>query len=389
MVNSLPRSAGIEVICQGDPKEMGVAQGRMAKQQIQAARQQLAKLEAFRLRQPRYLPYQLYRWLAENKAARLLAGPLARDYPDMTERLAGIAEGAGQRPAAILLFNALEPLLSSVESYTACPAACSAVAVRGRRSATGEPIVARNFDYLPLVQPFYLVRESRPRGKRRAVEFTICPLAGAVDGMNDAGLCIVYNYGFTTDRPSAPSAPISMAISEALACCGSVTEAAKWIASRPRWGGGLLLLCDASGDLASLELSSTRSHLRRPAVGEDVLFQTNAFASDAMIQVQIPWEAVYTDKAPTPLRGKRLHQSSELRDQRFRELLAGTETLGAEELATIMADHGPTGTPSDGTPCMHSDYWVTTACLQFFPRSRQMRVAYDTACQATFTELQL
>ncbi len=144
---------------------------------------------------------------------------------------------------------------------------------------TGEPIVARNFDYLPLVQPFYLVRESRSQGKLRAFEFTTAPLAGAVDGMNEEGLCITYNYGFTTDEPSAPAAPISMAISEALGRCGTVAEAADWITSRPRWGGGLLMLCDASGDMASLELSSTRSYLRRPASDEDVLFHTNAFSS--------------------------------------------------------------------------------------------------------------
>ena len=49
------------------------------------------------------------------------------------------------------LFNALEPVLSSVGGCTACPGACSAVAVRGSRSITGEPMVARNFDYLPLI----------------------------------------------------------------------------------------------------------------------------------------------------------------------------------------------------------------------------------------------
>ena len=60
-------------------------------------------------------------------------------------------------------------------------------------------MVARNFDYLPLIQPYYLIRESRPQGRLRAFEFTTAPLVGAVDGMNEAGLCITYNYGFTTD----------------------------------------------------------------------------------------------------------------------------------------------------------------------------------------------
>mgnify|MGYP002527445259 CR=1 FL=1 len=61
-------------------------------------------------------------------------------------------------------------------------------------------MVARNFDYLPLVQPFYLLRESRPTGKLRALEFTTAPLAGAVDVMNQQGLCITYDYCFTIDK---------------------------------------------------------------------------------------------------------------------------------------------------------------------------------------------
>src|SRR5262245_41880896 len=238
-------STVVEVVCQGAPREMGVSQGAGVRDKIHAARQGLTQLEAFRLRQPWWLPYRAYRWLAERKASRFLAR--CRDDPEMHQRLAGLAEGAGVSREAVCLFNALEPLLSSVGGCTACPGACSAVAVRGRRSATGEPMVARNFDYLPLAQPFYLVRESRPQGRLRALEFTAAPLAGAVDGMNEAGLCVTYNYAFTRDEPAAPAAPISIAISEALGRCRTVPEAADWIGSRPRWGAGLLMLCDASG----------------------------------------------------------------------------------------------------------------------------------------------
>jgi hypothetical protein len=364
---------------------MGHAQGVALRAKIRAARRDLRQLEGFRLRQPRWLPYHAYRWLSEHRAWQ----HLAHHEPALHERLRGLAAGAGLRPRTIALFNALEPLLSSVGGCTSCPGACSAVAVRGRRSATGEPIIAHNFDYLPLAQPYYLVRDSRPEGKRRALEFTTAPLLGAVDGINDAGLCITYNYAFTTDRSPVPAAPISMAISAALERCGTVAEAADWIAAQPRWGGGLLMLADATGDIASLELSSTRSHLRRPAAGEDVLFHANAVSSPQVREVQVPWDAVYDERAPTPLRGRRLHQSSELRGARFRQLLDATEVFGTAELAALMADHGPAGTPGDFTVCVHGSYWYTTACLQFFPRSRRLRVSYSTACQARYLEATL
>jgi len=382
-----PQPAVVPINCEGSAFEMGFAQGVAAKQQIHSARSALENLEAFRLQQPCWLPYRVYRWLADQKASRFLASPLARDYPTMNERCAGIAQGSGMSLKGILLINALEPLMSSVGGCTACPGACSAVAVRPRRSTTGEPLVARNFDYLPLVQPFYVVRKLKPSRGLRAIEFTTAPLAGAVDGMNEAGLCIAYNYGFATDQPKEPSAPISMAISEALSRCRTVTEAVTFISSMPRWGGALLMLADADGDIVSLELSSTRYHVRRPAEGEDALFHTNAFWSAHMQEVQVPWDAVYTKNAPTPLRGRRLHQSSELRDGRFRQLFAEVGMLDADLLGRIMADHGPEDIPSDYTPCVHGSYWFTTACLQFFPKSRRMRVAYNTACRATFEEV--
>ncbi len=377
------------VLCQGAPREMGVQQGVAMRTDLVRVRQQLRHLEAFRNRKPWWLPFWTYRWLAERKTQRLLEPALAESYPRQLERLHGLAEGAGVPPARIFLFNAMEPLLSSVSTSTGPPAACSAVAVRGSRSASGQPMMFRNFDYLPLVQPFYFVRRSQPTSGYAALEFTSAPLVGTIDGINERGLCIAYDYAFTTDPPPAPRAPISYVIAEALERCASVAEAAEWIASRPRWGGALLMLVDAAGDIASLELSSRRSFLRRPEASADLLYHSNAFTSPTMREIQIPWNAVYSQRAPTPLRGRRLHQSSEMRDCRFAELLAGNEAYRPERLAAVMADHGAAGVPGDFTICVHGSYWNTTACSQFYPQERRMRIALSTACSAEFVDFQL
>ena len=381
MSSQLAASPVIDVICAGSAFEMGIAQGRGVRDKIQIAEVLLRDLEAFRLQQPKWLPYSVYTWAAQRKAFQFLSPPVQQDHPEMAERLRGIAAGSGLGLKSLYLFNALEAMLSLVGGCTACPGACSAVAVRKTRSETGETILARNFDYLPLIQPCYFMRESRPEGKLRAVEFTTAPLAGTVDGINEAGLCITYNYGYTMDTPPKPGCPLSMAISGALANCHTVQEAADWIRSKPRWGGGLLMLCDAEGEMASLEMSSTRSHLRRPAAGEDILFHTNAFSGESMREIQIPDEAIYTETAPKPLRGRRLHESSSQRDQRLVELLDSQSSFDADQLAEVMSDHGPTNEPSANTLCVHSDYWHTTASLQFFPQARKVRVSFSSACQ--------
>jgi len=380
----------VEVVCEGEPREMGLAQGTGLRDKIVGGREVLRRLEPFRLRQPWWLPYPLFRRLSERRAMRALAGPLRNHAPEMAERLEGMAQGARVGLGTLYLLNAMEAVMSSVENSTAVPpmGGCSALAVRGRRSATGEPVIARNFDYLPLIQPLYVVRQSRPRGRLRSVDFTVAPLCGSVDGVNERGLCITFDYAFTTDGAVA-APPISMAIAGALGCCTTVAEAAERIASHPRWGGGLLMLADAAGDMASLELSTTRSHLRRPEAGEDVLFHANDFTCGAMREVEVPRAAVFTARAPAPLVGCRLHESSEVRKARLAALLDDAAPLAPDDLAALMADHGPAGEPDDNTLCRHGAYWSTTACLQLFPRSRRMRVAYEAPCRATYREIEL
>jgi predicted choloylglycine hydrolase len=250
-------------------------------------------------------------------------------------------------------------------------------------------VVAKNFDYLPLVQPLYSLRESRPQAGFRSLDFTIAPFAGTVDGVNEKGLCITYNYAYARDFGEVGTAPISIAVSEALQQCATVAEAAHWISSRPRWGGGILMMADADGDIASFELSNTRSQVRRPNGDGDVLFHTNAFFSRAMQSVEVPQDALYTNLAPPSLRGRRVHELANLRDLRFEELLNGDEPLSPDRLARIMADHETGGKPGDTSICTHSDYWNTTATLQFFPSSRRMRVAFKCACRAEYTDIAL
>src|SRR3569623_1073147 len=116
----------INAVCQGGDYEMGFAQGRAVKNEIQQARTNVVdNLEAFRLQQPFWLPYKLYRLTAEYKAQRYLKHALQHDYPPFAERLAGIANGAGMPLRIICLFNAIDPMLSSEGGCAACPGACS------------------------------------------------------------------------------------------------------------------------------------------------------------------------------------------------------------------------------------------------------------------------
>jgi hypothetical protein len=243
-------------------------------------------------------------------------------------------------------------------------------------------------EHLPFIQPYFILRDSRPLRGLRSLQFTVATMAGTVDGMNEQGLCITYNYAYTVDE-GPPSAPISMVITQALERCATVDEAADFIASRPRWGGGILMLADPSGDIASLELSTTRDGLRRPEPGKDLLFQTNTFSCPETCEVEVPRTAVFTTRAHPAVHGRRVLESAERRSGRLAELLSQSGPLGPDELADILADHGPAGIPNEYTVCVHGNFRATTACLQFLPRSRRMRVDFASACRARYTEMEL
>ncbi len=399
--NDSDHSPRIAVVCAGDPFSMGLAQGEALRENIRKGYGSLGELESFLARKPRWMPFWMFLRIAERRAARYLTAALA-ESPDAALRLAGISRGSGLRPAALLMINAIEPILSSMSGCTArrsgnspreeappvAPMGCSAVAVRGSRSPGGEPLVARNFDYLPQVRPFFILRSTRPLAGARSLDFTTAPQVGALDGINEHGLVITYDYAYAIDRPARPAPPISVRIAEALAGCRTTAEAADQISNRSRTGGALLMLADAEGDIASLELSNTRSHLRRPNPGEDYIFHTNAFASEHLREVQIPPNAIYATGAPAVLRGRRLHESPERRDARLAELLAAGGQFGPDELRDLLADHGPAGRADEYTPCVHGLVWSTVASLQFMPKRRLARVAYAAPCVAEYREFE-
>jgi hypothetical protein len=380
-----------QIVVSGDAYEMGFTQGHALRDRIRQGRAIVDQLEAFRLMKPFWMPYGIFRKIAEKRAERALAPAFASEFPEYQRRLEGLSAGSGVALKELYLFGALESMLSEKGSCITTPplGGCSALAVRASRSASGEPVIVRNFDYLHAVQPLYTMRKTKPRHGFHSLDFTMAPFPGAVDGVNEKGLCITYNYAYTTDAPRKPSVPISVVIAEALRQCSRVSEATTFIASKPRWGGGLLMLADADGGLASLELSSNHSAVRTAAIGEDLIFHTNAFWTREMRVVQVADNAIYTDQAPEPLRGKLLHESAIRRRERLQALTQGTSALSIAALESIMADHGPNGEPSDTSICVHSRYWSTTASLQLFPRTRRMRVAFDSACRRTYTEFEV
>lgn len=352
--------------------------------ELRTALKVISHLEAVRLAKPRFVPLVAHLRCAEFLAARYLRRAFQAAPVSSADRLRGIADGAQLPIRKIALCAGLEPVLSDLRhsSCAAPPFGCSAVGVTGTASFDSTPILAHNFDYLPLVQPFYVIRRSNPRDGLRSVELTLMPLPGAISGLNEAGLAVTCNYAFAADSSGVAGPPITMLISEALLRCRTVGELSTYLQHTPRSGGGLLLAADDSGRLAALEISNTLVRECEPV--RDRLFRSNRYRHPELTPREIPADAYYGKRAPVALRGQRVHESADRRDAALEQLLNARERFTAVDLQKLMSDHGPDRQPSAHSICVHGDYWHTTASIQLFPMTRTLRAAFSPTCSASY-----
>ena len=368
----------------GTHKAMGRAQGEALAGLIRGARAFLLASEEIELARPRFLPGKWFLAAAQWGMWMKYTAHIQRYYPRQFERLMGIARGARVSPEFVMLLQAMEVEMNKVDYFM--PGACSAVGVRGTRAAGGEPLVIKNFDYPDNFREMYVVREDAPVARNRVLCSTAAPLTGNHDGINEHGLVICYNYGYGQDEPRV-HAPITLLVQEALETCRTTAEAASLITRSKRCGGALLLICDAGGDLCTLEMSNTLTRHRAPQ--HSVVINTNHYLDDIMAKIDVPRDAVYTSKVVRPLRGVRCRESSEIRYARILELLAQNETLDDQALINIFSDHGEQGVPSDNTICRHSNYFNTTATMVFYPTRRVMKIAHGNPCCSEYVEFEL
>jgi len=228
---------------------------------------------------------------------------------------------------------------------------------------------------------------SRPakRGLAQSIDVGAAPLPGSHEGVNEHGLAVAYNYGYFKGRASA-RVPITHLVQELLELCATVDDAIAHIARRPRAGAAILMIADAHGDLASVELGPDSFDVRRG----DCLVHANHGVTPKMAALDVPHDAVLSRWNPKPIRGHRVHQSSEARHARAEQLL--DEAGGAvseRDLVAIASDHADTDAGDDDSVCRHGPYYRTTCSVVLFPQRRTMKVMFAAPCEADYTVVSL
>jgi hypothetical protein len=365
-----------EVVCTGTPRMLGLQQGRaLADLARRSLRDVVLENERIYQIKPRLIPKGLYMAAGKWLAKRFVPRDVEVHYPRQYDRTIGIAEGAGLSIDYLWMTALLEQW---PQPGLRLPA-CTSFALADHRTVFGEAVICRLFDLPPETKPFNVVRWDAPPDRLASMQVTFPQLAGSHTGLNEHGLAVAYNFGYPADR-SRCNTSITLIVQEVLERCGNVDEAIELIEQSPRQGGALLTLADARGQIAAVELSSTRTANRPPQDG--CLINTNHYQAEATT----PMETGFAERAWWwQRRGRRwIGPSSQTRLDRAQSLLASRGEWDIYGLIKVMGDHGRYAVGSDMTICRHAPPYETTFAAILLPARRQMLIAPGQPCCQRF-----
>lgn len=150
------------------------------------------------------------------------------------------------------------------------------------RDADGRgPVFGRNLDFpsLGVANDHGLCLVYHPAEGHAFASFAYPGMIGVLTGMNDAGLTLAVMNVFQ-ERAERQAMPYVLFFRQLLEDCATTQE----VIARSKAGccnvSNNLMVCDASGDAALLEIAPTRVEVRRPKDG--LVFSTNHFRSEGL-----------------------------------------------------------------------------------------------------------
>jgi len=204
--------------------------------------------------------------------------------------------------------------------------ACTAFGVAGERSANGELLVGRNFDF-SLGDKFArdkIVAFYKPENGHKFVFITWGGMIGAVSGMNDQGLVVTINAA-KSGIPGSSKTPVSILARQILQYAANIEEAYEIAGNSETFVAESFLVSSAMDNLSVvIEKSPDKMALYSPPQA-DQLILTNHFQSD-----------VFKDSERTV--ENKAEGASLYRWERTRELLEATEKHDQHSFALILRD---------------------------------------------------
>jgi predicted choloylglycine hydrolase len=290
--------------------------------------------------------------------------------PPILEMIQGQADGLELRFETLLRYGLARYLHDDlVARRSRGEGGCTTWAASGPATADGKPILAKNRDSTLEHLPLQLVVRASPRVGYSYAYVTSAGSPGVFcAGMNEVGLAVADTHVCSTDvGPGLPDYSLMMHILEEHS---DVRSALDYLRSVARMGRNSLILADASGDLAVLEIGHNNYGLIE--ADDHILVNTSHFVSS---QLRHRW--VENEKP-------HLQGNSQRRHQVVRAAL--TEAYGQVDAAwarALMARHGG----SLDSLCRHVElggHLVTICAMILLPPERAFWTCFGYPCQGNY-----
>jgi predicted choloylglycine hydrolase len=171
--------------------------------------------------------------------------------------------------------NARQMMLAQCFLDLSAATACSTVTLPADAAPDGVARFGRNLDFpsFDIADKESVVLAYRPTGKNAFVSVGWPGLIGVLSGMNEHGLCVSNMEVHRTMRlPDAM--PYTLLYRTVLEKCRTTDEAIALVKATPRQSANNLMVMDAAGSRAVLEITPQGVNLRRGEAGK-ALFSTN------------------------------------------------------------------------------------------------------------------
>ncbi len=223
--------------CAGAPRDLGLDQATSARAALRAASGHGGAVARWRDRLG-VAEAEVSRWQRD----------LRRYFPHQHEWLEGAARGAGI-PDRALLRAAIAALAREADALL--------VGAEGADDGGGSVLWRTE-------SPGAVLRRVRPEGRFVSIELASPLLACPWIGLNEAGLAVAVTGGSQPGRCRAHAALLAR---DCLERFEAVESALVWCLSRPAAPGASILLADALGEIAGVELHASGRRVRRPEGG--------------------------------------------------------------------------------------------------------------------------
>ena len=244
----------------GTGEEMGTQHGRQMGDTIRDLHAKYLKA---------YFSSEGQRFLAMTAAAAFEQ----RVAPEHLEEIRALAKSSGVDPRQMLLAHCFLDLSSMT--------ACSTVTLPASAAPDGVARFGRNLDFpsFDVADKFSVVQVYRPPAGRNAFMAVGWPgMVGVLSGMNEHGLTIA-NMEVTRGMRLPTAMPYILLYRTVLEQCRTTAEAIQLIERTPRQSANNLMIMDAAGDRAVVEITPEAVRVRR-APADAALISTNHHRGD-------------------------------------------------------------------------------------------------------------